>query len=159
MLGVLEKEIKDSPQPRFQLEVGLIGIARLRRLRPIEEILARLEALEQRLVQNGGTFGRNRIKWRVSTPVVGKTGPGGVTAGVSSESAEASPATVMAGNVIVGNLYRLLPVGEIRGWSRHPPSGSRPVPTPNSIEHRLRVRAHVPNDLAGSYPETEPVLD
>lgn len=49
LLAETEKELKDSPQPRFQLEMGLIGLARLKRLRPLEELIGRLEALERRI--------------------------------------------------------------------------------------------------------------
>lgn len=49
LLAETEKEIKDSPQPRFQLEMGLIGLARLKRLRPLEELIGRFEALEKRV--------------------------------------------------------------------------------------------------------------
>ena len=156
MLGVLEKEIKDSPQPRFQLEVGLIGIARLRRLRPIEEILARLEALEQRLVQNGGTFGRTGSSGE-SEPGSGQDRAPRSDRRVSSESAEASPATVMA-----GERDRRQPVptpASRRDSGLEPPPSIRVEARPNSKLDRTppAVRAHVPDDLAGSYPETEPV--
>ena len=55
LLAATEKEIKDSPQPRFQLELGLVRLAQLRRLKPIEELLGRLEALEKRLDGTGGS--------------------------------------------------------------------------------------------------------
>ncbi len=48
-LAEMEKEIKDSPQPRYQLELGLVGLAQLRRLLQLDELLDRLEALEKRL--------------------------------------------------------------------------------------------------------------
>lgn len=54
-LAATEKEIKDSPQPRFQLELGLVRLAQLSRLKPIEELLGRLEALEKRLGGEGGS--------------------------------------------------------------------------------------------------------
>jgi len=49
LLAEVEKEIKDSPYPRFTLELGLVKLAGAIRLEPIAEALARLEALEARL--------------------------------------------------------------------------------------------------------------
>ncbi len=54
LLTEVEKEIKDSPQPRFQLELGLVRLAQLRRLQPLEELVRRLEELEARI---GGAAG------------------------------------------------------------------------------------------------------
>jgi DNA polymerase-3 subunit gamma/tau len=55
LLATTEKEIKDSAEPRFQLEMGLVRLAQIRRLRPLEELLTRLEALEKRV--GGGSDG------------------------------------------------------------------------------------------------------
>jgi DNA polymerase-3 subunit gamma/tau len=49
LLAATEKEIKDSPHPRFQLELGLIKLTHAARLRALDEVIARLEALEARL--------------------------------------------------------------------------------------------------------------
>lgn len=46
LLAATEKEIKDSPHPRFQLEIGLMKITHAARLRSLDEVIARLEALE-----------------------------------------------------------------------------------------------------------------
>ncbi len=46
LLAETEKAIKDSPHPRFQLEVGLIKLAQATRLRSLAELIARLESLE-----------------------------------------------------------------------------------------------------------------
>lgn len=61
LLTDIEKQIKDSPQPRFQLEVGLVKIAHSTRLRALDEVIQRLEQLEINL--SGGT---NSV---VSSPV------------------------------------------------------------------------------------------
>ena len=53
LLAATEKEIKDSPHPRFQLEIGLMKITQAARLRSLDEVISRLEALEASL--NGGT--------------------------------------------------------------------------------------------------------
>jgi DNA polymerase III subunit gamma/tau len=44
-----EKQIKDSPYPRFQLEIGLVKLTHATRLRALDEVIARLEALEASL--------------------------------------------------------------------------------------------------------------
>ncbi len=46
LLGETEKEVKDSPHPRFQLEIGLVKLAHTSRLRTLEELIERLEKLE-----------------------------------------------------------------------------------------------------------------
>lgn len=53
LLTGIETEIRTSTQPRYNLEMGLIRMAQAGRLRPLEELLARLVALEKRL--EGGT--------------------------------------------------------------------------------------------------------
>ncbi len=54
LLTDIEKQIKDSPQPRFQLEIGLVKIAHSTRLRALDEVIKRLEELESRL--SGGAI-------------------------------------------------------------------------------------------------------
>ena len=49
LLAQTEKEIKDSPHPRFQLEVGLVKLTHASRLRTLDELITRLEELETRL--------------------------------------------------------------------------------------------------------------
>jgi DNA polymerase-3 subunit gamma/tau len=49
LLAQLEQEIRQSADPRFQLEIGLVRLAELPRLRPLDEILDRLNRLEARL--------------------------------------------------------------------------------------------------------------
>ncbi len=53
LLTDVEKQIKDSPQPRFQLEIGLVKIAHSTRLRALDEVIRQLEELATKL--NGGT--------------------------------------------------------------------------------------------------------
>ncbi len=48
LLANTEKEIKDSPHPRFQLEIGLVKLAHNMRLRSLDELIERLIALESR---------------------------------------------------------------------------------------------------------------
>jgi DNA polymerase-3 subunit gamma/tau len=56
LLAATEKEIRDSPQPRFQLEIGLIRLTHAVRLRSLDELISRLEALETGLAGGGITF-------------------------------------------------------------------------------------------------------
>lgn len=54
LLAETEKEVKDSPHPRFQLEIGLVKLAHVSRLRTLAELIERLENLEAGL---GGSSG------------------------------------------------------------------------------------------------------
>lgn len=49
LLAETEKEIKDSPQPRFQLEIGLVKLSHALRLKTLNELIERLTELEQKL--------------------------------------------------------------------------------------------------------------
>jgi DNA polymerase-3 subunit gamma/tau len=57
LLAETEKEVKDSPHPRFQLEIGLVKLAHAARLRTLDELIKRLETLESQLA--GGSGGEN----------------------------------------------------------------------------------------------------
>jgi DNA polymerase III subunit gamma/tau len=57
LLAQTEREIKDSPHPRFQLEIGLIKLTHATRLRSLDELVKRLDHLASRL--NGETEGGN----------------------------------------------------------------------------------------------------
>ncbi|MEW6733821.1 MAG: DNA polymerase III subunit gamma/tau [Acidobacteriota bacterium] len=48
LLTTLEQELKQTTQPRFQLEIGVIKLAQMSRLQSLDEILQRLQALEAR---------------------------------------------------------------------------------------------------------------
>lgn len=54
LLAATEKEIKDSPQPRFQLEIGLIRLTHAARLRSLDELIARLDVLATGLAGGSG---------------------------------------------------------------------------------------------------------
>jgi DNA polymerase III subunit gamma/tau len=55
LLAQTEREIKDSPHPRFQLEIGLVKLTHAARLRSLDELIKRLDSLASRL--NGETGG------------------------------------------------------------------------------------------------------
>jgi len=57
VLTKTEQDIKNSSQPRFQLEIGLVKLAQARRLYLLEEAIGRIEALESRL---GGSATESR---------------------------------------------------------------------------------------------------
>ena len=100
-LAATEKEIKDSPQPRFQLELGLVRLAQLRRLKPIEELLGRLEALEKRLDGTGGSDPRPNNPGNSAPP----NNPGrssGKTV-VPTPHAGASPSRLSSGSTLSGS--------------------------------------------------------
>ena len=56
LLAETEKEVKDSPHPQFQLEIGLVKLTHATKLRTLDELIARLEELETRLSGGAGSL-------------------------------------------------------------------------------------------------------
>ncbi len=83
LLAETEKEIKDSPHPRFQLEIGLVKLTHATRLRTLDELIKRLEELESRL--NGGAANPSAMKGANNQAFSGAERSG------ESTSAEAEP--------------------------------------------------------------------
>jgi DNA polymerase III subunit gamma/tau len=54
LLAQTEREIKDSPHPRFQLEIGLVKLTHAARLRSLDELIKRLDHLVSRLNSETG---------------------------------------------------------------------------------------------------------
>jgi DNA polymerase-3 subunit gamma/tau len=135
-LAATEKEIKDSPQPRFELEMGLIGLARLRRLRPLEELIGRLEVLAGQLEPEGS--GVKRVD-RISRPV---EAPPPTVAPVATASAAPPPRISTASQPESG----LQPPPSIRMEAR---VGRSPAPAPPAV----------PPSVGGSGDEADPFFD
>ncbi len=70
LLAETEKGMKDSPHPRFQLEIGLIKLTQAARLRTLAELIARLEALEAKLSE-----GTSSTRGGTSPPVANSSHP------------------------------------------------------------------------------------
>ncbi|MEP7337433.1 MAG: DNA polymerase III subunit gamma/tau [Acidobacteriota bacterium] len=72
LLAETEKEVKDSPHPRFQLEIGLVKLAHATRLRTLDELINRLNKLESGLEtegnNSGGAVGTSSSTGKVSLP-------------------------------------------------------------------------------------------
>ncbi|MEO6725475.1 MAG: DNA polymerase III subunit gamma/tau [Blastocatellia bacterium] len=72
LLAEIEKEVKDSPHPRFQLEMGLVKLAHATRLRTLDELISRLNELEARLEDGssnaGSLTGKPSPTGKVSVP-------------------------------------------------------------------------------------------
>lgn len=62
LLAETEKEVKDSPHPRFALEIGLIKLAHATRLRTLDELISRLNELEARMEDTGNNTGSPMAK-------------------------------------------------------------------------------------------------
>jgi len=116
LLAETEKAIKDSPHPRFQLEIGLVKLTHATRLRTLDELIRRLEALESGL--NGATgysAPQNNIARNQAT----------ASNDQSNKAAAQSPEN------------RVEPVAGQRGSSTNQPgiqAGSRPATTTGSSE-------------------------
>jgi DNA polymerase III subunit gamma/tau len=61
LLAETEKAIKDSPHPRFQLEVGLVKLTHATRLKTLDELIKRLEELESRITGDAGAGAANQL--------------------------------------------------------------------------------------------------
>ncbi len=72
LLAETEKEVKDSPHPRFALEIGLVKLAHATRLRTLDELISRLNELEARLEgggsNTGSPIGKSSATGKVSVP-------------------------------------------------------------------------------------------
>ncbi len=68
LLTALEQDIRHSADPRFQLEIGLVRMAELPRLRPLDEIIDRLTKLEARLSGNADAAAPSATPRAVSAP-------------------------------------------------------------------------------------------
>ena len=81
ILTKTEEDIRNSSQPRFQLEIGLVRMAQARRLYLLEEALERIEALESKLTVGGASSSPLRTasteQSRSSEPVRPSTGTRG----------------------------------------------------------------------------------
>jgi DNA polymerase-3 subunit gamma/tau len=79
LLAALEQDIRQSSDPRFQLEIGLVRLAELPRLRPLDEILERLGKLEARLagsaVSGSGSVAPPRAVGGQAEPPPARSGP------------------------------------------------------------------------------------
>ncbi len=87
ILTKTEQDIRNSSQPRFQLEIGLVKLAQARRLFLLEEALGRIEALESRL---GGAG--------VASPSSGARGPSTQKASRPADSPRPPATTRIAGS-------------------------------------------------------------
>lgn len=97
VLTKTEEDIKNSSQPRFQLEIGLVKLAQARRLYLLEEALDRLASLEARLgVGRGGAASSVRgpssqKSLRPESRTTGSSTPARGSSPVRSRPSEATP--------------------------------------------------------------------
>jgi DNA polymerase-3 subunit gamma/tau len=119
LLAHTEKEVKDSPHPRFQLEVGLVKLTHATRLRTLEELITRLEELESRLDElNSG--------WKNEAGDEGARLPAGKDIGAKNSSPASN---VSAGKSTTGS-SRSGPTGGTNQGAA-PSAGSTYVPPAN----------------------------
>jgi DNA polymerase III gamma/tau subunit len=103
LLAQTEKEIKDSPHPRFQLEIGLVKLTHATRMRTLDELITRLEALESRLNSGGGGGSSNKPYFDRTEPddlYESETGPSPGQPATNETRTESSAVSVTAGREI-----------------------------------------------------------
>jgi DNA polymerase-3 subunit gamma/tau len=90
LLAETEKEIKDSPHPRFQLEIGLVKLTHATRLRTLDELIRKLEELESRIT--GGAVGARVDRAVTNVPATKNQAPTGTARpGKSASSGADAP--------------------------------------------------------------------
>lgn len=168
LLAATEKEIKDAAEPRYQLEMGLVKLAQLRRLRPLQELLTRLEELEQRLASRGG--GEPPLAPASPPPPAPFTSPGAPRGGGAPPVSGTEPAGTPAASLPpVTTSPAALPVppppglgaGRSSGLTPPPPV-SRRLPPPMPAPPRNLAPPRPPAPPAGRNPEppdSEPIFD
>lgn len=98
LLADTEKQIKDSPQPRFQLELGLLKLTHTTRLRSLDELIKRLEALEGQLAGGASNASQTaaplkQVDTQVSTAPIKADAPRGATFARASVPPSEEPRT------------------------------------------------------------------
>ncbi len=139
LLAETEKEIKDSPHPRFQLEIGLVKLAHAARLRALDELIKRLETLESRFAgEPGGTMGSVMAP---STPPVNKTLQSPATDSTTSTEYSSMPDFDPFDQTEPIDLPDLDPVSYSQKPPRPAPAAAQANPTVNSVVLGREVEA------------------
>jgi DNA polymerase III subunit gamma/tau len=84
LLAETEKEIKDSPHPRFQLEIGLVKLTHTTRLKTLDELIKRLEELESRIISDAGGGATNQPATK-TPPIKNQAPRSGIQSGQSGQ--------------------------------------------------------------------------
>lgn len=143
LLAETEKEIKDSPHPRFQLEIGLVKLAQLARLRPLTELLQRLEALAAQTGESGNSTGANFVPPTTSSSAASLRAPRENTPPFSTKP----PSSTASAKPVTTPPVQTSPVPAA-------PSPSRP-PVENSRANALADSANEPPDFPPFDPLNE----
>jgi DNA polymerase-3 subunit gamma/tau len=95
-LAETETLLKTAAHPRYQLEIGLVKLMEMRRLEPLNQLLARLSALEESLRTAKPTAGDARSQTATRTPTAMASGAKPAAVSTSPRSAIASAPTVVS---------------------------------------------------------------
>ena len=149
VLTELEREIKDATQPRFHLEVGLVKLAQLRRLRSLDELLEQVTALSARLGLPGGgeppPSGGGRGTPTVNRPV-DRSGGTGRPASTGPRFADAEAKSAEKNDLPKPGP----PPREVRPASAPPP----PLPPPREATEARMAPTDLP-DITATEPEDD----
>jgi DNA polymerase-3 subunit gamma/tau len=176
LLAETEKEIKDSPHPRFQLEIGLVKLTHAARLRTLDELINRLEELEARLTggiggSSGGGSGLSKSSARTDQNLPSTDPPPTKSSPQQVESYHESSVTRVKPNIEKTTLPSGMPA---KSPAAEPPElddydQTEPIdlPDPDSIVYSdqnqtakaVRTQPHPSIDPAGRGREVEIILN
>ena len=90
-LAETETLLKTAAHPRYQLEIGLVKLMEMRRLEPLNELLARLDALEESM-RTGRSSGKSQATTPVTKAASSASSRSGDVQAVSSQTSVAGAA-------------------------------------------------------------------
>jgi DNA polymerase-3 subunit gamma/tau len=149
LLAETEKQIKDSPHPRFQLEIGLIKIMQVARLRPLSELIERFEVLI-----SGGDVSAVAAVRNPARPQAVQTASRASYSAPASPSIEKSPSPVPAPSVTTSVQKKASSPPELP-----PPSMDEPPEAAENYSQFSPFESSAPprNTASRSRPETSSV--
>lgn len=161
LLAETEKQIKDSPHPRFQLEIGLVKLTHAIRLRTLDELIRRLEELESRL--NGNGAGGVKDQPVIKSPVNNQTSASRdrpVKSASQSPGDSIGPTTGQAGTGVSLSNIRSAPKTSFASAADEPPDfPDFDLTEPYEFDEMETVRStrQAPTREAQTQPEGAPV--
>ncbi len=161
LLTALEQDIRHSADPRFQLEIGLVRMAELPRLRPLDEIIDRLTKLEARLTGESGAAAPSAPARAVasSPPVAPRTAQPAPKRPPAATAPRAAAAPAVPGSAPPRRVADEGPPEPPPFFDDEPPPDFEPAPSrpPSPPRARAASKSAAPAAPAASPVATEPL--